>query len=145
MKTVSECLGENIKRLRQERDLTQGEFAKRAKLSTSFLQNIEAGKKWVGPETITTLAKTLKVSESELFRDCAEKVSPDPKEILLVICRAFGFSLDQAAIATLKIRNPPATYMALYDSMPDEICLELTALCQQPKWDWEKFRKRLRA
>ncbi|MGZ3694606.1 MAG: helix-turn-helix domain-containing protein [Bdellovibrionota bacterium] len=141
MKTIAECLGENVKRLRQERDLTQGEFAKRAKLSISFLQNIESGKKWVGPKTITTLAKSLKVSETDLFRDCSAKVNPEPKDILLVLCRSFGFSLDESAIASLKVRNPPSNYSALYDSMPEHICVELTALCQKPKWDWEKFRK----
>lgn len=145
MKPISECLGGNVKRLRQERDLTQQEFAARAKLSISFLQNIEAGTKWAGPKTINTLAKALKVSETELFKDCEEKPKPEPREILLVLCRSFGFSLDEQAISSLKVRNPPSAYAALYDAMPDHICVELTALCQEPKWDWEKFRKKIKA
>lgn len=145
MKTITECLGENIKRLRVERGYTQEEFAKKAKLSGSFLQSIEQGKKWVGPKTINALARSLKVTESELFHDCARRPQPDHKEILFVIGRALGIQIEEKVFTAFKVRTPPFTYAALYESMPDEVFVELTRLCRDPKWDWERFRKRLRS
>lgn len=145
MKSVAECLGENLKRLRQERELTQESFAKRAKISQSFLQSIEGGHRWVGPKTIQALAKALKVSESELFHDCDALPAPDAKEILLVICRAFGYSIDPASLQSLKLRTPSPAQLRLIETMPYEICEELAKLSRQPSWDWDKFRRRLRA
>jgi transcriptional regulator with XRE-family HTH domain len=137
-------VGEHIKRLRQERGYTQQTFAKRAKISQSFLQSIEQGKRWVGPKTITALARPLKVSESELFRDCAEKTRPDPKDILLLVGQAFGVIVDEKLVAAFRVRTPPHLYAALYDRMPDEIFHEFSAACQQPHWDWEKFRRKIK-
>jgi transcriptional regulator with XRE-family HTH domain len=143
MKTVSECIGENLRRLRQERDLTQEAFAKKAGLSLSFLQTIEHGKKWAGPKTITAIAKALNVAESDLFQDCEKQPEPDPKQMLLMMCRAFGINITDEAIAALKVRKPFTAYIALYDSMPDQVCLRLTELSQQPGWDWESFTKKI--
>jgi transcriptional regulator with XRE-family HTH domain len=93
MKKISECLGENIKRLRKERKLTQIEFAQRANLSISFLQNIESGKRWVSPKTVTVLARALKVSESELFWDFDHKPSAiDSQAVLTLLSKTLDAS-----------------------------------------------------
>lgn len=146
MKSISQCFGENVRRLRLEQDLTQEDFAKKAGLSISFLQNIEYGKKWAAPKTVKTLANALRVEESELFRDCAKKVTdPDPKDILLMISRAFGIAIPEQVFGSLKCRNPPYRYAALHDHMPHEISMQLLELCQRKDWDWEKFRAKLLA
>ena len=144
MKTASECFGENLKRLRIERDLTQAEFASRAGLSISFLQNLEKGKKWAGPKTISMISRALKVREPELFQDCASAPDPDPKYVLSLICKSLGFELSEEAIQSLKIRNPPSAYSVLYESMPDSICVELTELCQRPGWSWNRFHAKMK-
>lgn len=143
MKSIQICLGENIRKLRVERGFTQSQFAKKTDLSISFLQNIEAGKRWVGPETIATLAKTLKVSESELFLDCAQTLRPDPKEIVAFLCEAFGVILTKDIISKAPIKRPFAYYSPLYDSIPDEVGEDLVALCKHPQWDWGDFRSSL--
>jgi transcriptional regulator with XRE-family HTH domain len=147
-KKISECLGENLRRLRVSRDLTQEDFAKLSGLSISFLQNIEYGKKWVGPNTIATLATSLDVTETELFRDCTSTnidpaPQPDPKEILLLVTRVLGITLPATALPRAKLRKSFSAYYALYDTMPEDIGLELTRRCQEPEWDWEYFRQSL--
>ena len=147
MKSAAACLGENLKRLRLQQGFTQENFAKKAKVSISFLQNIEKGTKWVGPKTIAALARTLRVPESELFRDCGRESATDldAKQILLQLSRALGLPLEEAIVMKLKDRHPPAAYYPLYEAMPHEICIELIGLCTQPNWDWERFRARMRA
>lgn len=143
-KTAAECFGENIRRLREERGLTQEAFSARAGLSLGFFQQVERGKKWVGPKTITAIARALLVYESDLFRDCDRDPEPDVKLLLSQFCRALGIELPAGAIEAATVRLPPAAYAQLYDSMPDVICLELTELSQRPGWDWERFRKGLK-
>lgn len=146
MRSISQCFGQNIRRLRLEQDLTQEEFAKKAGLSISFVQNIEYGKKWVAPKTVALLADALHVAESELFRDCAEPpAEPDPKDILLKVARALGFRLDERSLAKVNA-GQASTYLfaELHERMPHDVGLELMERCQRDDWDWDEFRKKLR-
>jgi transcriptional regulator with XRE-family HTH domain len=144
MKSISQCFGENVRRLRTEQGFTQEEFSKKAGLSISFLQNIEYGKKWAAPKTIKILANALKVSESDLFKDCSKKsAEPHPKDVLLMIGRAFGVIIPEELAAGLKVKNPPYAYASLHEQMPHEITTQLMNLCQSKDWDWEKFRARM--
>lgn len=144
MKTVSECLGENLKKLRRARGLTQGEFAAKAGISLSFVQNLEKGKKWVGPKTISTLAKALGVSEAELFEDCDRASEMDPKQILIMMGRALGVGVTAQMLQGLEVRATSSVHFTLYELMPDSVCHELAELCRKPGWDWEKFRRRMK-
>lgn len=145
MKTVSQCLGENLKKLRRERSLTQGEFAAVAGVSLSFVQNLEKGKKWAGPRTITMLARALNVSESTLFEDCDRINEIDPKQILLMMARALGIGLTEDSLKGVKVKASVNAHFTLYELMPDDVCHELSELCRQPGWDWESFRRRLKS
>lgn len=139
MKKITDCLGENIRRLRLERGLTQAELAQEAGVSTGFLHNIEGGKRWVGPKTIALLARTLKVPEPDLFTDCDARAAIDPKDVLRLMCEAFGIQMSPEQIRALKVRAPYSFYSTLNSSMPAEVCAELTRLCQSPDWDWQAF------
>ena len=141
MKNVAECLGENLRELRQERGLTQEALARKCGLSLSFVQLVEKGKKWVGPGTIMVFARALKVPEARLFQDCAAAPEPDAKQILLLLSRAFGLSLEPEVVGKLRVRTPLATYTALYDAMPEDLALAFHDRCQEPDWSWENFRK----
>lgn len=143
MKSISQCFGENVRRLRMERGFTQDEFAKKAGLSISFLQNIEYGKKWAAPNTIRALANALRVAEPELFRDCSVKTEPEPKEVLLMIGRAFGILITEDIAASLKVKTPPYAYASLHERMPHDISAQLMMLCESKDWDWNKFRERM--
>ena len=146
MKSISQCFGENVRRLRLEQDLTQEEFARKAGLSISFVQNIEYGKKWVAPKTVALLADALGVAESELFRDCAEPApEPDPKDILLKVASALGFRLDERSLAKVQAGQAAYVYAELHERMPHDVGLELMERCKGDDWDWDAFRKKLRS
>jgi transcriptional regulator with XRE-family HTH domain len=145
MKTVSECLGENLKKFRRERGLTQGQFAKKAGISLSFVQNLEKGKKWAGPKTISTLALALGVSEAELFEDCDRAGGEmDAKQILIMMGRVLGVWVTKEMLEGLQVRATSTVHFRLYELMPDSVCHELADLCRRPGWDWEQFRRRMR-
>ena len=61
-------LGENLKRIRLDKDIKQVEIAKILKVDRSFISNIENGKTNPTLSTITSLAKALGVSTNELFK-----------------------------------------------------------------------------
>ncbi len=122
MQSIAEIFGKNVRRLRQERNLTQSTLASQAGLSLTFLQNIEAGRRWVGTESIAELARCLEVSECDLFQPPAAAGSkasrakaappgarakartphPEPKEVLVLIGRALGYDVPDSLLKTLK-------------------------------------------
>ena len=67
-KTCRAILSRNIKRYRNRIGLSQLHLALELGISTTFLSDIETGKKWLSARTLTQLAKTLKVEVYELFK-----------------------------------------------------------------------------
>lgn len=67
MKDDAKKLGENLKKIRTTKNITQTELAKTLGVDKSFVSNIENGKTNPTLSTITSLAKVLKVSTNELF------------------------------------------------------------------------------
>ncbi len=61
-------LGENLKRIRTEKNITQTQIAKTLSANRSFVSNIENGKTNPTLSTITNLAKALGVLVSELLK-----------------------------------------------------------------------------
>jgi len=61
-------LSRNIKRFRNRLGLSQLHLALELGISTTFLSDIETGKKWVSAQTLTLLAKALKIEIFELFK-----------------------------------------------------------------------------
>lgn len=68
MSTDGKKLGENLKKIRIEKDITQSSIARRLGVDRSFVSNIENGKTNPTLSTITNLAKALGVSVSELLK-----------------------------------------------------------------------------
>ena len=93
MKSIRKCLGENLKKLRKEKDLTQSELARLCGLSLSFLQNIECGKKWASSETIEVIARQLQVHPSDLFVDQDRVTKNEPESVIHFLCQALGVKL----------------------------------------------------
>ena len=67
-------LGRNIKQLRNRFGLTQHQLALKIHVSATFMSDIETGKKWVSSETLSTIAKALKVEIYELFKPEQETI-----------------------------------------------------------------------
>lgn len=68
MKNESVKLGRNLKRIRTEKGITQGDIVRTLGVSRSFVSNIENGKTNPTLSTITNLAKALGVSSDELLK-----------------------------------------------------------------------------
>lgn len=60
---------ENIKYYRKMKNMTQDELAEAADLSTSYISQIETGKKDVGRDGIMRIAQALDISPSMLFQN----------------------------------------------------------------------------
>ncbi len=68
MKDDAKKLGENLKKLRIKKDISQIELARILGVDRSFVSNIENGKNNPTLSTITSLAKALDVSTNELLK-----------------------------------------------------------------------------
>ncbi len=68
MKEDVKKLGENLKRIRIKKDITQVEIAKKLGVDRSFVSNLENAKTNPTLATITSLAQALGVSTNELLK-----------------------------------------------------------------------------
>lgn len=68
MKDDAKKLGENFKKTRTKKNITQTELAKTLGVDKSFVSNIENRKTNPTLSTITNLVQTLRVSTNELLK-----------------------------------------------------------------------------
>ena len=68
MKSEAQKLGDNLKRIRTEKDISQGDIARALEMDKSFVSNIENGKTNPTLATIAKLAKAIRVSIDELLK-----------------------------------------------------------------------------
>jgi transcriptional regulator with XRE-family HTH domain len=72
-------LGENVRQLRIERNLTQEQVALEAGLRLSFVSDIERGKRNVSVETLLKLAKALNVDSAVILEGVELEEAEAPK------------------------------------------------------------------
>jgi len=94
---IRHILGQNIKKFRIFRKLTQVEFAEMIDISIPFLSDIENGKKWISPATLAKMADALKIDAYELLKP--DTIIPDNAANIIEkytaeISRMFGETLD---------------------------------------------------
>lgn len=68
MKDSSKKLGENLKKIRINKNITQTELAEKLGVDKSFVSNLENGKNNPTLSTITNIAQALEVSPNELLK-----------------------------------------------------------------------------
>lgn len=68
MKSESEKLGQNLKRIRTEKGISQNKIARTLDIDRAFISNIENGKTNPTLATIAKIAKAIGVSIGELMR-----------------------------------------------------------------------------
>ncbi len=68
MSTSAKKLGENIKRIRAEKDMTQGDLCRALDLDRAYISNVENGNKNPTLATIEKIAGALSVSVDELLK-----------------------------------------------------------------------------
>jgi transcriptional regulator with XRE-family HTH domain len=66
-------VGENIRRIRQEKGLTQEEFALMSGLSQGYINQLESGKRKFTQKTLTAIAEALYLPLSVFFKEEEEK------------------------------------------------------------------------
>jgi transcriptional regulator with XRE-family HTH domain len=96
-------LSRNIKRFRNRIGLSQLHLALELGISTTFLSDIETGKKWVSAQTLSKIAKTLKIEVYELFKP--EKNIRD--DVTAAIARYLD-DVDDALIKSIEEAVRPA-------------------------------------
>jgi len=64
----AEKLGENLKRIRTAKGISQGEISRKLEVDKSFVSNIENGKTNPTLSTIVKIAKAIGVSVGELMK-----------------------------------------------------------------------------
>jgi len=96
-------LSRNIKRFRNRIGLSQLHLALELGISTTFLSDIETGKKWVSAQTLSRIAKTLKIEVYELFKP--EKNIRD--DVTAAIARYLD-DVDDALIKSIEEAVRPA-------------------------------------
>ena len=68
MKDEAVRLGQNLKKIRTKKDMSQGDIARALNVSRGYVSNIENGKLNPTLSTITRLAEALNVSTDKLFK-----------------------------------------------------------------------------
>jgi transcriptional regulator with XRE-family HTH domain len=68
VKSESEKLGRNLKRIRTSKGISQGDIARSLEVSRGFVSNIENGKTNPTLATIAKLAKAVGASVNELLK-----------------------------------------------------------------------------
>ena len=79
---IKKTLGEKIKRLRKQRNLTQEELAEMIDIAPKNLSKIELGNNFVTAETLDKLLVALNTTTEELF---ANNHIKEPKELMTEI------------------------------------------------------------
>ena len=68
MSNSAKKLGENIRRIRLAKGMTQGDLCRKLEVDRAYMSNVESGKKNPTLSTITNIAKALAVSVDELLK-----------------------------------------------------------------------------
>jgi len=68
MTQISKKLGQNIKRIRLRRKMTQGDICRKLNMDRSYMSAIEGGKKNITIAKLEELANALDVSVDELLK-----------------------------------------------------------------------------
>jgi len=70
---IRALLAENVKKYRNKRGWNQLHLAEKLDISANFLSEIETGKGWVSPLTLSKLATVLEIEVFELFKPLSQK------------------------------------------------------------------------
>jgi len=68
MSNPAKKLGENIRRIRLAKGMTQGDLCRKLEVDRDYMSNVESGKKNPTLSTIGRIAKALNVSIEELMK-----------------------------------------------------------------------------
>ena len=81
---IQNRLGENVKRIRKERKLTQFQLAEKADLSEETVKNIELSRCWTSDKNLAKITKALDVDIHTLFLPIHSTFDEDSKDTEII-------------------------------------------------------------
>lgn len=64
---IRRIFAKNLKAYRKKQNLSQMELASKAGITTNFVNDIENGKKWISPSTLSKFCEVLEIEPYKLF------------------------------------------------------------------------------
>ena len=103
-KEIRAVFGQNIRIFRNRRNWSQADLAESAEISINFLSDIERGKKWPHPDTLSKLADALEIRVFELFLEENTDITLNTqvlmnrfvKDVSLIINKSLSLSVNQS-------------------------------------------------
>ena len=101
---IRAIFGKNIKTIRSKRNWSQADLAEYADISINYLGDIERGKKWPHPDTLSKLAEALGVKIFELFLEEDADIGHNTKvlmsrfvkDVSLAVNKSLSLSVNQS-------------------------------------------------
>ena len=81
---IQNRLGENVKRIRKERKLTQFQLAEKADLSEETVKNIELSRCWTSDKNLAKITKALDIDIHCLFLPVVSTFREDSKDTIVI-------------------------------------------------------------
>jgi len=103
-KEIRAIFGQNIRTFRNRRNWSQADLAEHANISINYLGDIERGKKWPHPDTLSKLADALGVKAYEFFLEENMEISKKTqtlmnrflKDVSLTVNKSLSQSVNQS-------------------------------------------------
>ena len=99
---IRAVLGKNVKQYRSRRSWSQADLAEFANISINFLGDIERGKKWPHPETLTKIADALEINIYELFIAEDTETNPETKALMSRFVNDVSLSINKSLSLSVK-------------------------------------------
>jgi transcriptional regulator with XRE-family HTH domain len=118
---VGESIGERIKTLRQEQELTLAQLAEKSNLSASHLSQVERDKSTPSLMTLASIAQALEINLRDLFESEGDQIH------LARVTDGFEEISDISPVVTLHLTNPNSGWNLEVDQLtlhPEAPCLE---------------------
>ena len=74
---IKKLFGQNLKYLRNRKNLSQLQLADKADVTFNFINDIENGKKWISPATLSKLCNALEIPPYQFFVGIQPSLSND--------------------------------------------------------------------
>ena len=141
---IRTTLGKNIKLLRNRRSWSQSDLAESAGISINYLGEIERGRKWPHPETLSNLIKALDIKAFELFHEEGMEIPLDAEVIMNRFLKDISSTINKSIQLTLgqsidnfkklyNMENPTGTYEVPPKDQLHEYAAEETANSRRKK------------
>jgi transcriptional regulator with XRE-family HTH domain len=93
---VRATLGQNLKAFRNRRSWSQADLAEYANISINFLGDIERGKKWPHPETLSKLAEALDIGIFQLFMEEEQPLNANSKVLMSRLIQDVSLTIEKS-------------------------------------------------